>query len=198
MRKLNIIKPLFEVYTVLDESIVKIAYSHNLYLIGDTAIDVLCHHYGVSNDRHRSSNFIDFLSFDINLEQVQEYADKLTRQYNFEKDIDEYCMITMSNNDGVSINIAIDDDQNNIRYSMTINGILVMSPSYMLYNKLNRYLNSIDAERRSIDSPYIETLLKIMDKIGESEFSNLEIMISNNLNSGKMIEIINNLVDKLS
>ena len=76
--------------------------------------------------------------------------------------------------------------------------ILVMSPSYMLYNKLDRYLNSIDAERRSIDAPYIETLLKIMDKIGESEFSNLEIMISNNLNSGKMIEIINNLIDKLS
>ena len=40
-------------------------------------------------------------------------------------------------------------------------------------------------------------LIKIMDKIGESEFSNLEIMISNNLNGGKMIEIINNLVDKL-
>lgn len=198
MRKLNIIKPLFENYTVLDESIVKIASSHNLYLRGDTAIDMLCRHYGINNGRHRSSNFIDFLSFDINLEQVQEYVDKLTRQYNFEKDIDEDCMITMFNNDGVSINIAIDDDQNNIRYSMTINNILVMSPSYMLYNKLDRYLNSIDAERRSIDAPYIETLLKIMDKIGESEFSNLEIMISNNLNSSKMIEIINNLVDKLS
>ena len=198
MRKLNIIKPLFEIYTVLDESMVKIASSYNLYLRGDTAIDMLCRYYGVNNDRHRSSNFIDFLSFDINLEQVQEYVDKLTRQYNFEKDIDEDCMITMSNNDGVSINIAIDDDQNNIRYSMTINGILVMSPSYMLYNKLDRYLNSIDAERRSIDAPYIETLLKIMDKIGEPEFSNLEIMISDNLNSGKMIEIINNLIDKLS
>ena len=154
MRKLNIIKPLFEVYTVLDESIVKIASSYNLYLRGDTAIDALCRHYGVNNDRHRSNNFIDFLSFDINLEQVQEYVDKLTRQYNFEKDIDEDCMITMSNNDGVNINIAIDDDQNNIRYSMTVNGILVMSPSYMLYNKLDRYLNSIDAERRSIDAPY--------------------------------------------
>ena len=198
MRKLNIIKPLFEVYTVLDESIVKIASSYNLYLRGDTAIDVLCHHYGVNNDRHRCNNNIDFLSLDVNLRQVQEYVDKLTRQYNFEKDIDEDCMITMSNNDGVNINIAIDDDQNNIRYSMAINGILVMSPSYMLYNKLDRYLNSVDAERRNIDTHYIETLLKIMDKIGESEFSNLEIMISNNLNSGKMIEIINNLVDKLS
>lgn len=198
MRKLNIIKPLFEIYTILDESIVKIASSYSLYLRGDIAIDVLCRHYGVNNDRHRSNNNIDFLSFDINLEQVQEYVNKLTNQYNFEKDIDEDCMITMSNSDGVNINIAIDDDQNNIRYSMTINGILVMSPSYMLYNKLDRYLNSIDAERRNIDAPYIETLLKIMDKIGESEFSNLEMMISNNLNSGKMIEIINNLVDKLS
>ena len=73
-----------------------------------------------------------------------------------------------------------------------------MSPSYMLYNKLNHYLNSIDVERMNIDTPYIETLLKIMDKVGEPEFSNLEVMISNNLNSGKMIEIINNLIDKLS
>ena len=197
MRKINIIKPLFESHTVLDESIVKLASSYNLYLVGDTAIDMLCHYYGINSNYHHNNN-IDFLSFDINLEQIQNYIDKLTYYYNFEKDIYEDCIITMSNNHGTSVSIAINDDQNDIRYSMTINNILVMSPSYMLYNKLDRYLNSTNTERKNIDTTCIEILLKIMDKIGETEFSNLEIMISDNLNSSKMIEIVNNLIDKLS
>ena len=80
---------------------------------------------------------------------------------------------------------------------MTVNGILVMSPCYMVCSKLDRYLNSINEERRKIDIADIETLLKIMDKIGESEFSRLETMIAKNLNGSDMVDILNGLIEKL-
>lgn len=149
MRKLKIIKPLFENYTTVDEPIVRLVSNYQLYLIGGTAIDMLCRHYGISNNRSRSNNDIDFLSFAVNLPRTQEYVD-----------------------------ILIDYDSNNPEYGMTVNGILVMSPCYMVYSKLDRYLNSINEERRKIDIADIETLLKIMDKIGESEFDKLETMIN--------------------
>lgn len=60
-------------------------------------------------------------------------------------------MITINNsNVGVDVDILIDYDSNNLEYGMTTNGILVMSPCYMVYNKLDRYLNSTNEERRSI------------------------------------------------
>ena len=80
---------------------------------------------------------------------------------------------------------------------MTVNGILVMSPCYMVYSKLDRYLNSINEERRKIDIADIETLLKIMDKIGESEFARLETMIAKNLNGSDMVDVLNGLIEKL-
>ena len=60
MRKLSIIKPLFENYTTIDEPIVRLASSYQLYLIGGTVIDMLCRNYEVSNNRNRSNNDIDF------------------------------------------------------------------------------------------------------------------------------------------
>lgn len=51
--------------------------------------------------------------------------------------------------------------------------------------------------RRKIDIADIETLLKIMDKIGESEFSKLETMIAKNLNGSDMIDVLNGLIEKL-
>lgn len=198
MRKLSIIKPLFENYTTVDEPIVKLASSYQLYLIGGTAIDMLCRNYGINNNRNRSNNDIDFLSFATNLIKTQEYVNKLMYLYNFKKDIESSCMITMNNsNVGVDVDILIDYDSNNLEYGTMVNGILVMSPCYMVYSKLDRYLNSINEERRKIDIADIETLLKIMDKIGESEFSRLEIMIAKNLNGNDMINVLNGLIEKL-
>lgn len=198
MRKLKIIKPLFENYTTIDETIVRLASNHRLYLIGGTAIDMLCRNYGVSNNRSRSNNDIDFLSFATNLPQTQEYVKKLMYQYGFTKDIDSKYMITAVNNAvGVDVDILIDYDSNSPEYGMTVNGILVMSPCYMVYSKLDRYLNSINEERRKIDIADIETLLKIMDKIGESEFDKLETMIAKNLNGSDMIDVLNGLIEKL-
>ena len=120
------------------------------------------------------------------------------RLYNFRKDIESNYMITMNNsNIGVDVDILIDYDQTNLQYGMTVNNILVMSPCYMVYNKLDRYLNSVNEERRKIDIADIETLLKIMDKIGESEFSNLESIIAGNLNGSDMIDVLNRLIEKL-
>lgn len=198
MRKLKIIKPLFENYTTVDEPIVRLASNYQLYLIGGTAIDMLCRHYGISNNRNRSNNDIDFLSFATNLSKTQEYANKLMHLYNFRKDIESSYMITMNNsNVGVDVDILIDYDSSNLEYGMTANGILVMSPCYMVYSKLDRYLNSINEERRKIDIADIETLLKIMDKIGESEFSKLETMVAKNLNGSDMIDVLNGLIEKL-
>ena len=198
MRKLKIIKPLFENYTTVDEPIVRLASNYQLYLIGGTAIDMLCRHYGISNNRNRSNNDIDFLSFVVNLPRTQEYVEELIYRYGFTKGIDSKYMITATNHDvGVDVDILIDYDSNNPEYGMTVNGILVMSPCYMVYNKLDRYLNSINEERRKIDIADIETLLKIMDKIGESEFSKLETMIAKNLNGNDMIGVLNGLIEKL-
>ena len=198
MRKLKIIKPLFGNYTTVDEPIVRLASNYQLYLIGDTVIDMLCRHYGISNNRNRSNNDIDFLSFAVNLPRTQEYVEELIYQYSFTKGIDSKYMITATNHDvGVDVDILIDYDGNNSEYGMTVNGILVMSPCYMVYNKLDRYLNSINEERRKIDIADIETLLKIMDKIGESEFSKLETMIARNLNGSDMIGVLNRLIEKL-
>lgn len=199
MRKLNIAKPLFESYTSIDETIVRLASNHKLYLIGGTAIDMLCRHYGINNNRNRSNNDIDFLSFATNLSQTQEYVKKLVYQYNFKKDIDSEYMITAKNDIlGADVDILIDYENNNIQYGMTVNDVLVMSPAYMTYTKLDRYLSSSNEERRRIDIADIETLLKIMDKIGETEFSSLESIISKSLRANAMIDIINELVEKLS
>lgn len=199
MRKLNAIKPLFESYTSIDETVVRSASNHKLYLIGGTAIDMLCRHYGISNNRNRSNNDIDFLSFATNLSQIQEYVKELVYRYNFKKDIDSEYMITAKNDNlGVDVDILIDYENNNIQYGMTVNDVLVMSPAYMVYTKLDRYLSSSNEERRRIDIVDIETLLKIMDKIGETEFSSLESIISKSLRANSMIDIINELVEKLS
>lgn len=198
MRKLSIKKQLFESYTTIDEPIVRLASNYQLYLIGGTAIDMLCQHYGVSNNRSRSNNDIDFLSFAANLTKIQEYVNKLMCLYNFKKDIESNYMITMNNsNVGVDVDILIDYDQTNLQYSMTVNNVLVMSPCYMVYNKLDRYLNTTNEERRKIDIADIETLLKIMDKIGESEFAGLESMITKNLNGSDMVDVLNGLIEKL-
>ena len=198
MRKLKIIKPLFENYTTVDEPIVRLASNYQLYLIGGTAIDMLCRHYGISNNRNRSNNDIDFLSFAVNLSRTQEYVEELMYQYGFTKGIDSKYMITATNHDaGVDVDILIDYDSNNPEYGTTVNGILVMSPCYMVYSKLDRYLNSINEERRKIDIADIETLLKIMDKIGESEFARLETMIAKNLNGSDMVDVLNGLIEKL-
>lgn len=199
MRKLNAIKPLFESYTSIDETVVRSASNHKLYLIGGTAIDMLCRHYGINNNRNRSNNDIDFLSFATNLSQTQEYVKELVYRYNFKKDIDSEYMITAKNDNlGVDVDILIDYENNNIQYGMTVNDVLVMSPAYMTYTKLDRYLSSSNEERRRIDIADIETLLKIMDKIGETEFSSLESIISKSLRANNMIDIINELVEKLS
>lgn len=199
MRKINTIKSLFESYTSIDETIVRLASNHKLYLIGGTAIDMLCRHYGINNNRNRSNNDIDFLSFATNLSQTQEYVKELVYRYNFKKDIDsEYMITTKNDNLGVDVDILIDYENNNIQYGMTVNDVLVMSPAYMTYTKLDRYLSSSNEERRRIDIADIETLLKIMYKIGETEFSSLESIISKSLRANSMIDIINELVEKLS
>lgn len=199
MRKLNAIKPLFESYTSIDETVVRSASNHKLYLIGGTAIDMLCRHYGINNNRNRSNNDIDFLSFATNLSQTQEYVKELVYRYNFKKDIDSEYMITAKNDNlRVDVDILIDYENNNIQYGMAVNDVLVMSPAYMVYTKLDRYLSSSNEERRRIDIADIETLLKIMDKIGETEFSSLESIISKSLRANSMIDIINELVEKLS
>lgn len=198
MRKLKIFKPLFENYTTVDESIVRLASNYQLHLIGGTAIDMLCRYYGISNNRSRSNNDIDFLSFAVNLSQTREYVEEIMYQYGFTKDIDSKYMITAVNNTvRTNVDILIDYNSNSPEYGMTVNGILVMSPCYMVYSKLDRYLNSINEERRKIDIADIETLLKIMDKIGESEFSRLETMIAKNLNGSDMIDVLNELIEKL-
>lgn len=200
MRKLNAIRPLFESYTSIDETVVRSASNHKLYLIGGTAIDMLCRHYGINNNRNRSNNDIDFLSFATNISLTREYVAKLISLYNFKKDIDSEYMVTLKKNDtlGVDVDILIDYENNNLQYGMTVNDVLVMSPAYMVYTKLDRYLSSSNEERRRIDIADVETLLKIMDKIGETEFSSLESIISKSLRANSMIDIINGLVEKLS
>ena len=198
MRHLNIRKPLFESYTNLDEAIVFMAARHQLYLIGGTAIDLYCRRYGVQNNRHRSKNDIDFLSFAPNSAQTQEYVRKLLEQYWFKTEIESDYMISLTNHNlEIDVDILIDYDQSNTQYCTTVSGIAVMSPSYMTYNKLDRYFRSSNECRKQIDLEDIRTLLLIMDKIGESEFSSLEDMIAKNPYSDPMVNIVNKLVDEL-
>ena len=198
MRHLNVRRPLFESYTNLDEAIVFMAARYQLYLIGGTAIDLYCRRYGVQNNRHRSKNDIDFLSFSSSSAQTQEYIRKLVEQYWFKTEIESDYMISLTNHNlEIDVDILIDYDQSSMQYCTTVSGIAVMSPSYMAYNKLDRYFHSSNESRKQTDLEDIRTLLLIMDKIGESEFSSLEDMIARSPYSDPMVNIVNKLVDEL-
>ena len=198
MRHLNVRRPLFESYTNLDETVVFVATRYQLYLTGGTASDLYCRRYGVQNNRHRSKNDIDFLSFASNSAQTQEYVCKLLEQYWFKTEIESDYMISLTNHNlEIDVDILIDYDQSNAQYCTTVSGIAVMSPSYMTYNKLDRYFHSSNDGRKQTDLEDIRTLLLIMDKIGESEFSNLEDMIAKRPYSDPMVNIVNKLVDEL-
>lgn len=198
MRKLSTYGPLFESYTELDKPIVRIASNFQLYLIGGTAIDMLCNYYNIDNNRNRSNNDIDFLSFATNKSKTKDFVNQLMISYNFKVDIESNYMITLANNNrGIDVDILIDYDNNDHQYCMTVNNVLVMSPCYLIYNKIDRYLSTTNEERKKIDIADIETLLKIADKIGESEFSKLESLIHFSPRNNIMINVLNGIIEKL-
>lgn len=53
-------KAIFEQYTVFDIDIVKIVSKYGLYLIGGTALDLLCNYHSVPFWRNRSNNDFDY------------------------------------------------------------------------------------------------------------------------------------------
>lgn len=198
MRKLSAYGPLFESYTELDKPIVRTASNFQLYLIGGTAIDMLCNYYCVDNNRNRSNNDIDFLSFATDIFKTKDFVHQLVISYDFKIDIESDYMITLVNNNrGIDVDILIDHGTKDSRYCMTVNNVLVMSPCYIIYNKLDRYLSTTNEERKKIDIADIETLLKIADKIGESEFSKLESLIYFSPRNNTMINVLNGIIEKL-
>lgn len=111
-------------YSDLDDKVINKASELGFPLIGGTALEILADYYKVDGVRKRSDNDLDFISKDNKnkyyfMSWVQENIDP-------EKvDVDFY-----------------DEAPNNYKdYIMNVNGVLVMSPTYLMWSKLTRGTN---------------------------------------------------------
>ena len=139
--------PLFQQYTPYDTEIVMAATRYGLYLIGGTAIDLLCRYYSVPFWRSRSDNDLDFWTAYDN-----SHKDKFIH---------------------ADTDILIDYDRNNCKFGYTVNDIKVMSPIYLFVSKFDRYINSNNAQRKNTDFKDLQTLLLLIDRInGFDELEN--------------------------
>ena len=157
---------IFEQYTVFDIDIAKIASKYGLYLIGGTAIDLLCNYHSVPFWRSRSNNDFDFWTSFDNQHGRSEFIEHIRDSFRFDIIEDSDYMITLkSSYIKVDIDILIDRDHNNKQFAHSVDGINVMSPIYLFSSKFDRYVNCTDSQRKEIDFKDLRTLLSIVDKI---------------------------------
>ena len=133
--------PLFQQYTPYDTEIVKTATRYGLYLIGGTAIDLLCRYYSIPFWRNRSDNDLDFWTAYDN-----SHKDKFIRNIKHTlgfvvKEDSDYMLSLESSNIHTDTDILIDYEYNNSRFGCIINDIKVMSPIYLFASKFDRYVN---------------------------------------------------------
>ena len=169
--------PLFQQYTPYDTEIVKTATRYGLYLIGGTAIDLLCRYYSVPFWRNRSDNDLDFWTSFANKER--------DRFVNY--------MVSLELEGGkIETDILIDYDSSNIKFASSISEVCVMSPIYLFSSKFDRYINTANIQRKETDFYDLRTLLSIIEKT--NGFDELESHLSNRDYDQRAEDMLNNII----
>ena len=189
-------KVIFERYTVFDIDIAKIASKYGLYLIGGTAIDLLCNYHSVPFWRSRSNNDFDYWTSFDNQQNTSEFIEHIRDSFRFDIIEDSDYMITLeSNYVKADVDILIDRDCNNKQFTHSAEGINVMSPIYLFSSKFDRYINCNNSQRKEIDFKDLRTLLSIIEKI--NGLDELECHLSNLNYDRKAEDILNSIIASL-
>lgn len=156
--------PLFRQYTPYDIDIVKTATKYGLYLIGGTAIDLLCRYYSIPFWRNRSDNDLDFWTA-YNNGHKDKFIRHIKSTLDFvAKENSDYMQSLESFTIHTDTDILIDYDLNNCKFCYTINNIKVMSPIYLFASKFDRYLNCNNVHRKTTDFKDLQTLLLLIER----------------------------------
>lgn len=189
-------KAIFEQYTVFDIDIAKIASKYGLYLIGGTAIDLLCNYHSIPFWRSRSNNDFDYWTSFDNQQNVNEFTEHIRDSFRFDIIEDSGYMITLeSSSVKVDIDILIDRDCNNKQFTHSAGGINVMSPIYLFSSKFDRYINCNNSQRKEIDFKDLRTLLSIIEKI--NRLDDLEYHLSSRKYDQKAENMLNSIIASL-
>ena len=189
-------RAIFEQYTVFDIDIAKISSKYGLYLIGGTAIDLLCNYHSIPFWRSRSNNDFDFWTLFDNQQNTSEFIEHIRDSFRFDIEEDSDSMITLeSNYVKADVDILIDRDYNNKRFTQFIGGINVMSPMYLFSSKFDRYINCSNIQRKEIDFKDLRTLLSIIEKI--NGLDDLEYHLSSLNYDQKAENMLNSIIASL-
>lgn len=189
-------KAIFEQYTVFDIDIAKIASKYGLYLIGGTAIDLLCNYHSIPFWRSRSNNDFDYWTSFDNQQNTSEFIEHIRDSFRFDIEEDSDYMITLeSNYVKADVDILIDRDYNNKQFTHFIGGINVMSPIYLFSSKFDRYINCSNIQRKEIDFKDLRTLLSIIEKI--NGLDDLEYHLSSLNYDQKAENMLNSIIASL-
>lgn len=184
--------PLLQQYTPYDTEIVKTATRYGLYLIGGTAIDLLCRYYSIPFWRNRSNNDLDFWTSFANKER-----DRFVKQVGGKfgigvEDSSEYMVSLELEKVKIETDILIDYDCANTKFASFINGICVMSPIYLFSSKFDRYINTANIQRKKTDFYDLRTLLSIIEKT--NGFDELESHLSNRDYDQRAEDMLNGII----
>lgn len=86
---------IFEQYTVFDIDIAKVASIYGLYLIGGTALDLLCNYHSVPFWRNRSNNDFDYWTSFDNQQNTNEFIEHIRDSLRFDIIEESDYMITL-------------------------------------------------------------------------------------------------------
>ena len=183
---------LFQQYTPYDTEIVKTATQYSLYLIGGTAIDLLCRYYSIPFWRNRSDNDLDFWTSFANKER-----DRFVKQVGSKfgigvEDSSDYMVSLELKKVKIETDILIDYDCANTKFAYYINGIFVMSPIYLFSSKFDRYINTANIQRKKTDFYDLRTLLSIIERT--NGFDELESHLSNRDYDQRAEDMLNDII----
>lgn len=153
-------------YSDLDDMVITKASELGMPLIGGTALEIIANYYNVPGVRIRSNNDLDFLCADSSL--IKEFRKWLIENIDPNK---------------VQVDVYTDAPSNYRDYILNIDGVLVMSPAYLLWSKLTRA-----SEKDIQDIKWISTIPQLTDEeinnalddlgVTQKEFDNLVSWLS--------------------
>ena len=137
---------------------------YGLYLIGGTAIDLLCNYYSVRFWRNRSDNDLDFWTSFANKKRNR-FVKEVGRRFGISVESNFSYMVSLElDKVKIETDILIDYDCTNTKFASFLNGIGVMSPLYLFSSKFDRYINTANIQRKETDFYDLRVLLSIIEK----------------------------------
>ena len=184
--------PLFQQYTPYDMEIVMTATRCSLYLIGGTAIDLLCRYYSVPFWRNRSDNDLDFWTSSDN-QGKDRFIRQIGNKFGISVEDNSDYMVSLELEGGkIETDILIDYDSSNIKFASSISEVCVMSPIYLFSSKFDRYINTANTQRKETDFYDLRVLLSIIEKT--NSFDELESHLSNRGYDQRAEDMLNNII----